>query len=300
MIAQPVPVGVYSPNSFKKMHSNSHDVFRTVDYVNYSGFQRGYLAPPNTFLNNTTPLPDMSSLNRKVNCSPDFNMQQYQYFNANLQSTGRISSNCDYIPQSAQTPVYYHENMGSSWPKISHPSEQPQVSAKSRMSGRVITKESEKQKQRYVMNIQNILNGKDKRTSLMIRNIPNKYTQVMLTQELDEKHKGLYDIIYLPIDPKNRCNCGYAFINVVHPAIILSLYLEFNGKSWRNFNSEKICELTYGRLQGKDQLLKQLEGSGVMQQNDSAKKPLILETIEPTEEQLDKIRQEFNAAYGFS
>ena len=300
MIAQPVPMNVFAPQSFQKLHSNSHDVFRTVDNANYTGFPRGYLGPPNSFLNNTTPLPDMASLNWRVNYSPDFNMQQYQYFNANMASTGWISNNSDYIAQPAQTSAYYPENMGSSWPKISQPLEQPPISSKTRMSGRVITKESEKQKQRYLLNLQNILNGSDKRTSLMIRNIPNKYTQAMLTQELDENHKGLYDFIYLPIDPKNRCNWGYAFINVAHPVIILSLYLEFNGKSWRNFNSEKIWELTYGRLQGKDQLIKQLEGSGVMQQNDSAKKPLIQETIEPTADELEKIKEEFNSAFGFS
>ena len=301
MIAQPVPMHVFSPTPFQKVHSSSHDVFRTVDNANYSSYPKEYLVPPNSFLNNTTPLPDMASLSKRISYSPDFNMQQYQYFNANLASTGRISNNSDYMAPPQQVSVYYSGNMGSSWPKIPQFADVPQAAiSKARLSGRVITKESEKQKQRYVLNIQNILNGLDMRTSLMIRNIPNKYTQTMLTQELDENHKGFYDIIYLPIDPKNRCNWGYAFINVVHPYIILSLYLEFNGKSWRNFNSEKICELTYGRLQGKDQLLKQLEGSGVMQQNDSAKKPLILETVEATEEQLKKIKEDFITAYGFS
>jgi len=104
----------------------------------------------------------------------------------------------------------------------------------------VITKENQEQKERYRLNFERILKGEDKRTSLMIKNIPNKYSQAMLTSELDEKHKGQYDYIYLPIDPKNKCNYGYAFINLVHPFIILSLYKEFNGKSWKNFNSEKI------------------------------------------------------------
>ena len=203
MITQPVPMQVFSPSPFQKVHSNSHDVFRTVDNSNYSSYPREYLVPPNSFLNNTTPLPDMSSLSKRVSYSPDFNMQQYQYFNANLASTGRISNNSDYMAQSPQVPVYYPGNMGSSWPKIPQYIDPPQIaSSKARMSGRVITKESEKEKQRYLLDIQNILNGTDIRTSLMIRNIPNKYTQVMITQEIDEKHKGLYDIIYLPIDPK--------------------------------------------------------------------------------------------------
>ena len=37
-----------------------------------------------------------------------------------------------------------------------------------------------------------------------------------------------------------------------------------------------------------------------MQQNDSAKKPLIQETIEPTADELEKIKEEFNSAFGFS
>ena len=36
----------------------------------------------------------------------------------------------------------------------------------------------------------------------MIKNIPNKYDQQMLIAEIDERHAGLYDFFYLPIDPK--------------------------------------------------------------------------------------------------
>ena len=36
----------------------------------------------------------------------------------------------------------------------------------------------------------------------MIKNIPNKYDQQMLISEIDERHAGLYDFFYLPIDPK--------------------------------------------------------------------------------------------------
>jgi hypothetical protein len=37
-----------------------------------------------------------------------------------------------------------------------------------------------------------------------------------------------------------------------------------------------------------------------MQQNDPAKKPLIQDTVEPTEEQLEKIREDFISSYSFS
>lgn len=75
--------------------------------------------------------------------------------------------------------------------------------------------------------------------------------------------------------------------------------MDFNGKSWRNFNSEKICELTYGRLQGRDQLLSQLDGSGVMQQSDPSKKPLLLESIKPSAQTLNDIVDKFKSSHGF-
>lgn len=51
------------------------------------------------------------------------------------------------------------------------------------------------------------------RTTLMIKNIPNRYSKAMLLAEIDQSHSGTYNFFYLPIDQKNACNAGYAFIN---------------------------------------------------------------------------------------
>jgi hypothetical protein len=67
--------------------------------------------------------------------------------------------------------------------------------------------------------------GEDKRTTLMVKNIPNKYTQKMLLATIDEQFKGQYDFFYLPIDFKNKCNVGYAFLNMVSPTKIPSRQL---------------------------------------------------------------------------
>jgi hypothetical protein len=118
--------------------------------------------------------------------------------------------------------------------------------------------------------------GKDTRTSLMVRNIPNKYTQQMLLSEFTEHGHGpgTIDFFYLPIDFKNRCNRGYAFINFVDYKDILPFHQRYFGKHWRTFNSDKICDITYARIQGKAAMLKRFENSALMEKDDEYK-PLV-------------------------
>ncbi len=71
------------------------------------------------------------------------------------------------------------------------------------------------QEKLYALDLEKIARGDDKRTTLMIKNIPNKYTQKMLLSTVDEHFRGTYDFFYLPIDFKNKCNVGYAFINMI-------------------------------------------------------------------------------------
>jgi hypothetical protein len=52
----------------------------------------------------------------------------------------------------------------------------------------------------YELDIEKIKRGEDFRTSVMIKNIPNKYTQKALLQEINDNNIGKYDFLYLPID----------------------------------------------------------------------------------------------------
>ncbi|XP_061369815.1 protein MEI2-like 2 isoform X2 [Gastrolobium bilobum] len=81
-------------------------------------------------------------------------------------------------------------------------------------------------KKQYLLDLDKIMNVEDIRTTLMIKNIPNKYTSEMLLAAIDENHSGSYDFLYLPIDFKNKCNVGYAFINMVSPSHIIPFYKE--------------------------------------------------------------------------
>ncbi|CAE7309152.1 ML4 [Symbiodinium natans] len=51
-------------------------------------------------------------------------------------------------------------------------------------------------------------------STVMLRNIPCRYTQGSLMQEVDQMgFEGFYDFFYLPMDTRNKNSVGYAFIN---------------------------------------------------------------------------------------
>ncbi|KAJ4729046.1 Protein MEI2-like [Melia azedarach] len=122
-------------------------------------------------------------------------------------------------------------------------------------------------KKQYQLDLDKIISGEDTRTTLMIKNIPNKYTSKMLLAAIDENHRGTYDFLYLPIDFKNKCNVGYAFINMGSPYHIISFYEAFNGKKWEKFNSEKVASLAYARIQGKTALVTHFQNSSLMNED---------------------------------
>lgn len=105
-----------------------------------------------------------------------------------------------------------------------------------------------------------------RKTTLMIRNIPNKYTKELMLETIDANFCEAYDFFYLPIDFKNNCNVGYAFINFKELKLIKPFFEQFNNKKWAKFNSEKICEIKYARIQGKSECEAHFKDSSLMKQ----------------------------------
>jgi len=105
-------------------------------------------------------------------------------------------------------------------------------------------------------------------TTVMLRNIPNKYTREMLVKQLEQDMKGQFDFVYLPIDFKNKCNVGYAFINFSSVEVCSSFVKKFNGVEVRKclpgLNSRKIAEVTPARIQGREENVRRLRNSPVM------------------------------------
>ena len=140
---------------------------------------------------------------------------------------------------------------------------------------------SESEKEKNIINLMNIFQCKDMRTTLMIKNIPNKYTISSFLEEININFKNTYDIFYLPIDYINKCNLGFAFINFVEPFHIILFYELYLGKKWKKFNSDKICELLYAKFQGRKELISHFEKGKVLSFESEEKRPLILPVPNP-------------------
>ncbi|KAI9128472.1 hypothetical protein K1719_001465 [Acacia pycnantha] len=111
-------------------------------------------------------------------------------------------------------------------------------------------------------------------STIMIRNIPNRYTRSMLIDFLDnhclienrelaneekgERAESAFDLVYLPIDFDTRMNKGYGFVNFTNPEAAWRFYVANNSKKWEFFQSNKVRDIVAARFQGKDKLVAHL------------------------------------------
>ncbi|KAK6902840.1 hypothetical protein I203_108100 [Kwoniella mangroviensis CBS 8507] len=98
-----------------------------------------------------------------------------------------------------------------------------------------------------------ILSGLDPRTTVMIKDVPNKLSRQELVNILEEVVPGDYDFVYLRFDFKNCCNVLYRFIEAKV------------GKKWNLFSSEKVLQVSYADIhRGKPALINKFKNSAVM------------------------------------
>ena len=109
------------------------------------------------------------------------------------------------------------------------------------------------------IHLDNVLKLKDKRTTIMIRHIPNKYTLSILLQELNVNFQNKFDILYLPIDYIHNTNLGFGFINFIDPMHLLYFYDSISNQKWKFFNSGKRCQLVYSKFQGKQEFMEYIK-----------------------------------------
>jgi len=100
-------------------------------------------------------------------------------------------------------------------------------------------------------------------TTVMLRNIPNKYTRQMLIDQLHRAgFRGDIDYLYLPTDFANRCNVGYCFVNLRTSGARARFTVAFDGVAAQSclpgFNSYKVCQVTRAKWQGREENVRRL------------------------------------------
>ena len=104
----------------------------------------------------------------------------------------------------------------------------------------------------FEISLEKIKNSEDKRTSIILKNIPNTLNKENLNKLLHGV--GNINYLYLPFDKITKKNFGFAFVNMVNYKSIIKLY---NKITCLNFdNNKKSIEVYYSKIQGKEGLSK--------------------------------------------
>lgn len=103
-------------------------------------------------------------------------------------------------------------------------------------------------------------------TTMMIRNIPNRYTQRELIRELETLgFTGTFDFLYLPIDKGTMCNVGYAFVNFTDHSWAqrcMQVFENYHFKKNRKARG-KIATVSVAHIQGLEANVRHYENSAV-------------------------------------
>lgn len=115
-------------------------------------------------------------------------------------------------------------------------------------------------------------------TTLMIRNIPNHYTQRQLIAELDDLgFAGTFDFLYIPLDKGTMSNVGYAFVNFVEPSNAEKCMASFQGYRFRRHR--KIAAVSVAHIQGLEANLQHYEHAAVNTAKLKQRRPVIMANI---------------------
>jgi len=112
--------------------------------------------------------------------------------------------------------------------------------------------------------VERIEKGLDTRTTVMLKNVPNKMSAADLLSFIDNVCPRSLDFLYLRIDFTNHCNVGYAFVNFIEAVDLLRFCRACLGKKWNLFQSEKVLQMSYANYQGKAALVDKFRNSAVL------------------------------------
>ena len=131
---------------------------------------------------------------------------------------------------------------------LNHPQE-------SRFKEYFLTVKPKKKRKTMIVNPKNVMLGLDKRTSIIIKNIPDDVT--------DEQFKNIVfnfcqdiNFFYIPTNIKTRKKLRVAFVNVLNYKQIVPIYMGLIYKVKFIYNGPNIeMEICYSKVQGKQMLI---------------------------------------------
>ncbi|CAE6444621.1 unnamed protein product [Rhizoctonia solani] len=118
--------------------------------------------------------------------------------------------------------------------------------------------------ERNRVDIARIEAGLDTRTTIMLKNIPNKMSTKNLIEFIDVVTPRAIDFLYLRFDFQNECNVGYAFVNFINISDLLKFMKARLGRKWNMYASEKVLGAGYANYQGKESLVEKFKNSSIM------------------------------------
>lgn len=124
--------------------------------------------------------------------------------------------------------------------------------------------------------------GDQEITTLMIRNIPNRYSQRDLIAELEDMgFGGKFNFLYIPLDKGTMANVGYAFVNFIDKewaARCMEAFQEHRFKRHRK-TSGKIASVSAAHLQGLEANLAHYERAVVNTAKLKQRRPVVIANI---------------------
>ena len=106
------------------------------------------------------------------------------------------------------------------------------------------------------VNPKNIMLGLDKRTSIIIKNIPEELTPEQF-KKIILNFNPYIDFYYVPLKIKTRKKLRVAFVNVLNFLDIVPIYMGLLYKMKFIYHNPHIeMEICYSKVQGKDLLIK--------------------------------------------
>lgn len=122
-------------------------------------------------------------------------------------------------------------------------------------------------------------------TTMMIRNIPNHYTQASMVRELEGLgFQGSYDFLYVPIDKGTMGSVGYCFVNFVTPEWASHCARTFDGRPFSRQSRDKrgkVATVSVAHLQGLEANLRHYRNSAVagVGQHGKHKGPMVIASL---------------------